>query len=228
MDEKQYGDNQPGYDTDTFGTVNEKREQVYGQSYAQGSDSQNGYAQGSNSQSSYSQGNYSQNSYGQSGYGENSYSQSAYNQNSYHQGSYGQNAHQTNTNGGSFYHSSQPNRNGFGIASMVLGILALVFFCGCINIPLAIIAIIFAIIHINRKTGSNGFAIAGIVTSVISVILTVILIVAFMNFGIGTTSWMYSETLPFEYFMDGDDYYDDFGGDSDGLPFDGHHHGQDL
>ena len=204
MDEKQYRDNQPGYDTDTFGTVNEKHEQSYRQSYAQGSDSQNGY-------------------------GENSYSQSAYNQNSYHQGSYGQNAHQTNTDGGSFYHSSQPNRNGFGIASMVLGILALVFFCGCINIPLAIISIIFAIIHINRKTGSIGFAIAGIVTSVISVILTVIMIAVFMYAGVGTTSWMYSETLPFEYFMDGDDYFD-YDGDvpEPDLPFDGHHHGQDL
>ena len=204
MDEKQYRDNQPGYDTDTFGTVNEKHEQSYRQSYAQGSDSQNGY-------------------------GENSYSQSAYNQNSYHQGSYGQNAHQTNTDGGSFYHSSQPNRNGFGIASMVLGILALVFFCGCINIPLAIISIIFAIIHINRKTGSIGFAIAGIVTSVISVILTVIMIAVFMYAGVGTTSWMYSETLPFEYFMDGDDYFDYDGDDPEpDLPFDGHHHGQDL
>ncbi|MCI7131764.1 MAG: DUF4190 domain-containing protein [Lachnospiraceae bacterium] len=204
MDEKQYRDNQPGYDTDTFGTVNEKHEQSYRQSYAQGSDSQNGY-------------------------GENSYSQSAYNQNSYHQGSYGQNAHQTNTDGGSFYHSSQPNRNGFGIASMVLGILALVFFCGCINIPLAIISIIFGIIHINRKTGSIGFAIAGIVTSAISVILTVIMIVGFLYAGVGTTSWIYSETLPFEYFMDGDDYFDYDGDDPEpDLPFDGHHHGQDL
>ena len=170
MDEKQSRYTQPGYDTDTFGTVNEKREQTYGQSYA----------------------------------------------------------HQTDTDGGSFYHSSQPHRNGFGIASMVLGILALVFFCGCINIPLAIISIIFAIIHINRKTGSIGFAIAGIVTSTISVILTVIMIVGFMYYGIGTTSLMYSETMPFEYFMDDDDYYDDFGEDTDDLPFDGHHHGQDL
>lgn len=167
MDEKQYRDNQPGYDKDTFGEVN--RDQW-------------------------------------------------------------QSGQQTPPpDGGSFYHSSsQPGGNGFGIASMVLGILALVFFCGCINIPLAIISIIFAIIHINRKTGSIGFAIAGIVTSTISVILTVIMIVAFMYYGVGTTSWMYSETMPFEYFMDDDDYYDDFGEDTDDLPFDGHHHGQDL
>ena len=170
MDEKQYRDNQPGYDKDTFGEVN--RDQW-------------------------------------------------------------QSGQQTPPpDGGSFYHSSsQPEGNGFGIASMVLGILAIVFVCGCINIPLAIMSIIFAIIHINRKTGSIGFAIAGIVTSVISVILTVIMIVAFLFAGAGTTSLMYSETLPFEYFMDDDDF-DAFDGDehqdSEDLPFGGHHHGQDL
>ena len=167
MDEKQYRDNQPGYDKDTFGEVNRDRWQS-GQETPP-------------------------------------------------------------PDGGSFYHSSsQPGGNGFGIAAMVLGILALVFFCGCINIPLAIISIIFAIIHINRKTGSIGFAIAGIVTSTISVILTVIMIVGFMYYGIGTTSLMYSETMPFEYFMDDDDYFDYDGDDSEpDLPFDGHH-GQDL
>ncbi len=187
MDEKQYRENQTGYDKDTFGEVNSGR-YTSGQSGAQGT-----------------------------------YSQSAYEQN----------AQQTPPpDGGSFYHSSsQPGGNGFGIASMVLGILAIVFFCGCLNIPLAIISIIFAIIHINRKTGSIGFAIAGIVTSVISVILTVIMIVVFCVAGVGTTSLMYSETLPFEYFMDGDDYFE-FDGDEqeggDDLPFGGHHHGQDL
>ena len=72
-------------------------------------------------------------------------------------------------------------------------------------------------------------AIAGIVTSVISVILTVIMIVGFMYYGIGTTSLMYSETMPFEYFMDDDDYFDYDGDDSEpDLPFGEHHHGQDL
>ena len=184
MDDKQYRENQNGYDKDTFGEVNRDR-----------------YTSGQSG----TQGNYSQNVYEQ-------------------------NTQQTSPDGGSFYHSSsQPGSNGFGIASMVLGILALVFFCGCINIPLAIISIIFAIIHINRKTGSIGFAIAGIVTSVISVILTVIMIAAFLLYGFGTTSWMYSETMPFEYFMDGDDYFDYDGDDPEpDLPFDEHHHGQDL
>lgn len=139
------------------------------------------------------------------------------------------NTQQTPQDGGSFYHSSsQPTGNGFGIASMVLGILALVFFCGCINIPLAIISIIFAIIHINRKSGSIGFAIAGIVTSVISVILTVIMIAIFCVAGVGATSWMYADTLPFEYFMDDGDYYYDFDGGFGDSPLEWHHDGQDL
>ena len=141
---------------------------------------------------------------------------------------YDQTAQQTYS--GSYYQKEKPAGNGFGIASMVLGILALVFFCGCINIPLAIISIIFAIVHINRKTGSIGFAIAGIVTSAISVILTVILILVVMYAGFGSTAWTYSETLPFEYFMDGEGFPDDFDGDTDEgeLPFGEHHHGQDL
>ena len=32
---------------------------------------------------------------------------------------------------------------GFGIASLVLGIISLLLFCTCINIPLAILAIVF-------------------------------------------------------------------------------------
>ena len=170
MDEKQYGENQAGYDKDTFGEI--KRD------------------------------NYRQEQYDQNIYGQNAQQTSQY----------------TSQDGGSFYDSPQPNGNGFGIASMVLGILAIVLFCGCINIPLAILSIIFAVIHINRKTGSIGFAIAGIVTSVISVILTVFMIVAFFLFGTSASTWMYSETLPFEYFMDDDNDYDD--GDFDYYDYD--------
>lgn len=192
MDEKQYRNQQPGYDKDTFGEVNKER-YTGGQTGAQGT-----------------------------------YSQSAYSQN----------AQRTPPpDGGSFYHSSSPSGgSGFGIASMVLGILALVFFCGCINIPLAIISIILAIIQMSRKGEGKGFAIAGIVTSVVSVILTVIMIVVVYIAGFGTTWWMRANTLPFEYFMDGDDYYgddyddyfDDYGNHSNDLSVDGFYQGRDL
>ena len=42
----------------------------------------------------------------------------------------------------------QPPSEGFGIASMIIGILSLVFFCSCINIPLAIISIVFGIVQL--------------------------------------------------------------------------------
>lgn len=59
---------------------------------------------------------------------------------------------------------------GFGIASLVLGILALVLFCTCINVFFGILSLIFGIIQIVRYE-KKGLAIGGIVTSVISVIL---------------------------------------------------------
>lgn len=62
---------------------------------------------------------------------------------------------------------------GFGIASLVLGIISLLCFCSCINIILAILAVIFGIIQIVSYE-TKGMAIAGIVTATISVILSVV------------------------------------------------------
>lgn len=68
---------------------------------------------------------------------------------------------------------------GFGIASMVLGIIALVLFCSCINIVLAIASVIFGIIHLVNCKGGKGFAITGIITSVLSVIAFIVMWVCF-------------------------------------------------
>lgn len=142
------------------------------------------------------------------------YNEKNYGQSDYSQGENGRDAYrQTPPDGGSFYYSSEaPRSNGFGIASMVLGIISLVLFCTCLNIPPAILAVIFGIIHINRRTGSIGFAIAGIVTSIISVIVTVIMIIVLYIAGSNYATWFY--TMPFESFMDdyyyGDDYGDDY------------------
>lgn len=73
------------------------------------------------------------------------------------------------------YYATEENRQpeggaGFGIASLVLGILALITFCTlCLNIPLAILAIIFAIIQLVKGNG-KGLAIGGLITSVLSVV----------------------------------------------------------
>lgn len=62
---------------------------------------------------------------------------------------------------------------GFGIASMVLGIIALILFFSFVNIPLAILAIIFGIIQLTRKA-PKGMAISGIVMGISSLFLLVV------------------------------------------------------
>lgn len=91
---------------------------------------------------------------------------------------------------------------GFGIASLVLGILALVLFFTFLNIPLAILAIVFGVIHISRRSGSAGLGIAGIVTSVFSVLLTIAMVLFLVFFGFQMLSSSELLTLPFEYFVD--------------------------
>lgn len=115
---------------------------------------------------------------------------------------------------GNYYQNGNrptPNRKndeqGFGIASMVLGIIALVLFFSCINIPLAILAITFGIVQIVRK-GPKGMAISGIVMGGVSIFLMIIM-------------WMiliFSSAAAYEnqpYYYDDyyyDDYYDYFEG----------------
>ncbi|MBQ6568697.1 MAG: DUF4190 domain-containing protein [Clostridia bacterium] len=63
---------------------------------------------------------------------------------------------------------------GVGIASMVLGILSILFCCCCCcNIIFIAPALICAIIGINKRKG-NGFAIAGLILSIVAAILTAI------------------------------------------------------
>ena len=62
---------------------------------------------------------------------------------------------------------------GFAIASMILGIVSLVLFCTCINVPLAIAAIILAIVQF-VKNGKNGMAIAGMITGIVSIVLCIV------------------------------------------------------
>lgn len=66
---------------------------------------------------------------------------------------------------------------GFGIASMVLGISSVLLFCTCFNIVTAILAVIFGIIQL-VKNKNKVFAIVGISTAALSIILTIIFWVA--------------------------------------------------
>lgn len=108
----------------------------------------------------------------------------------------------------------KPATYGFGVAALVLGILSLLCFCTCcINIPLSIAAIIFAIIQlvesskelsrgITPSKAAKGMSIAGIVTAVLSVVLMI-----WMFVGISKNSDLYKSLMESN---DGPAYYENF------------------
>ncbi len=71
----------------------------------------------------------------------------------------------------------QPKKSiGLAVASMVLGIVSIVFSC-CfvyISIPCGIVGLILGAISIATKKGGKGMAIAGIVCSIVSLAVTII------------------------------------------------------
>ncbi len=76
------------------------------------------------------------------------------------------------------------DRKGLAIASMVLGIVSIVFFCTWyISAPCAVLAIIFAILSL--KSTKRGMAIAGLTTGIIGFILMVILYIFVFVMGVG-------------------------------------------
>lgn len=73
------------------------------------------------------------------------------------------------------YQSPADNRkketgNGFAVASMVLGLVSLILFCTGINIIIAILAIVFGIIHLVKQKQKSGMAVAGIITAVVGIL----------------------------------------------------------
>ena len=84
----------------------------------------------------------------------------------------------------------RPPGHNMAIASLVMGILSLVFWCCYIGyIIFAPLGIIFAVLA--RKQGSiSGMATAGLVTSIISIASAIIFWVVFVAIiGIGTFNW---------------------------------------
>ena len=79
------------------------------------------------------------------------------------------------------------DRKGFAVASMVLGIIALVlFWIFYFSIPCAILAIIFGILSI--KSSRKGMSIAGITTGAIGFVLMVLLY-GFIFVVFGSIDW---------------------------------------
>ena len=167
-DEKKYtGTNNPNSWQNAYGNSNNN----YSSDTHNANNWQNAY--GNNNANNNANNTYGNNTYGnQNGsnpYGDNAYG-NQYNQ--YQNNQYQNNGNPYVNNGPTVGPTGKKIGTGFGIASMVLGILALCTFCACINIPLAILAVIFGIIQLVAYE-KKGFAIAGIITAVLSIILFV-------------------------------------------------------
>jgi len=73
----------------------------------------------------------------------------------------------------------RPQTNGFAVAGLIIGIFSLFSFCCCAGLPFNLLGLIFSIIglvQINRRPesyGGKGMAIAGLVTSGLSLLFGV-------------------------------------------------------
>lgn len=104
--------------------------------------------------------------------------------------------------------AKQEDKRGFSIASMVLGIISLVFcFVWIISIPSAILAIIFGILGI--KSTGKGMSIAGLVTSGIGIIISFVIFVLLIVVGI-SAGFHTLESLDNIYDSNYDDYDYDY------------------
>ena len=139
-------------------------------------------------QQPYGSQNYSAQDY-QQPYGSNDYNQNNYNQNNYNQNNY-QSDYQTYTDYNQPYQAPQytnsypvedSSANGMAVASLVLGIVS--FFC-C-GLPCSVVGLILGIISKKRKPENNGKATAGIVLSIIALVLWAIIVI--FNFVAGSS-----------------------------------------
>lgn len=79
-------------------------------------------------------------------------------------------------------------QNGFGIASLVLGIIGLLLSFLFIGIVPAVLGLIFSIIALTKKNCKHGLDIAGLVCSVLGIIVFLIMIIAVNGGGNSTTT----------------------------------------
>ena len=101
------------------------------------------------------------------------------------------------------YGSNKSESEGFGIASLVLGIITVLLFCTCISWITGILAIIFGIIQL-VKGNKKGMAIFGLITGGIGFIASVILYILIFFTSLGSYS-NYDDIYNHIY----DDIYDD-------------------
>ena len=107
------------------------------------------------------------------------------------------------------YNYGQPNGNnkseseGFGIASLILGIITVLLFCTCISWITGILAIIFGVLQL-VKGNKKGMAIVGLITGGIGFVVSIILYILIFFAGFGSYS-NYNDIYNHIY----DDIYDD-------------------
>ncbi len=81
--------------------------------------------------------------------------------------------------------TEENNKKGWCIASLVLGIISIVFFClWNISIPCGVLAIIFGIAGIKSK--SKGMAISGLITGAIGLLISMTIVIFIFVFGIAS------------------------------------------
>lgn len=68
-------------------------------------------------------------------------------------------------------------QSGFGIASLILGIIGMLLSCILIGIVPCVISVIFAIMALLKKDKKHGIAVAGLVCSIIGIIVFVFMVV---------------------------------------------------
>ena len=79
------------------------------------------------------------------------------------------------------YNTPEPERKGFAIASLVLGILSLVLCC-LFGGVLGIVGLILGIVSLVKKESKMGMAIAGIITSAFGIIFGIAMAIYFVMF----------------------------------------------
>lgn len=123
----------------------------------------------------------------------------------------------------------RPGNYGLAVASLIMGIVSVVFFLFLLNIISAVVAIIFGIIFLSTSRSGDkgrGLAVAGIITSILSVVLCIgSYVIIFQNadnisrmleneLRNNDTQFYYFDSNGENPFEDFDDFYN-FDGDSE-------------
>ena len=97
------------------------------------------------------------------------------------------------------YQPEKKDGNTLGTVSLICGVLALLLFCTCINVPLAVMSIILGVVQLAgyKEKLTAGL---GIAMSVASLVLMMIAVTVFLNVSVNTGSMMENPGSYEEYF----------------------------